>query len=139
AGSVGLQMRELSPGGGFGVRYTPSDELLPPEAVTRAIADAVCSAASSAGAALPMLSIEPGRSIIGPAGMALYRVGSIKEIAGVRTYVAVDGGMADNIRPTAYAARYTAMLANRATEEAAATVAIAGRYCESGDVLVREA
>ena len=71
--------------------------------------------------------------------MALYRVGSIKTITGVRTYVAVDGGMADNIRPTAYGALYTPFLANRMHHEADATVAIAGKYCESGDVLVKEA
>ena len=76
---------------------------------------------------------------MGPAGVALYTVGSVKRIQGVRTYVAVDGGMADNIRPTAYGALYTPMLANRVLDPADATVAIAGRYCESGDVLVREA
>jgi diaminopimelate decarboxylase len=139
ASSVGLELAELSPGGGFGVRYTPADELMPPDAVTRAIAEAVCAAASKAGQALPLLTIEPGRSIVGSAGIALYRVGSIKEIPGVRTYVAVDGGMADNIRPTAYGAVYTPLLANRAREAASVTVAIAGKYCESGDVLVREA
>jgi diaminopimelate decarboxylase len=71
--------------------------------------------------------------------VAVYRVGSVKEIAGVRTYVAVDGGMADNIRPTAYGALYSPVLANRMDDEANATVAVAGKYCESGDVLVREA
>jgi diaminopimelate decarboxylase len=139
AESVGLELSELSPGGGFGVRYTSSDELMEPAAVTRTIAEAVCTAAAQAGAALPMLSIEPGRSIIGSAGVALYRVGSIKEISGVRTYVAVDGGMADNIRPTAYGAVYTPLLANRVLDAADSTVAIAGKYCESGDVLVRDA
>jgi diaminopimelate decarboxylase len=107
--------------------------------VTRAIADAVQSAAHSHSAALPSLTLEPGRSIVGPAGVAVYRVGSVKEIRGVRTYVAIDGGMADNIRPTAYGARYTPLLANRMHEAAAAKVAVAGKYCESGDVLVRDA
>ena len=139
ADSVGLQVRELSPGGGFGVQYTPSDVAMPPEESARAIAGAVCDAARRAGVALPMLSIEPGRSIVGPAGVALYRVGSVKEIFGVRTYVAVDGGMADNLRPTAYGALYTPLLANRVFDIADATVAIAGKYCESGDVLVRDA
>jgi diaminopimelate decarboxylase len=83
--------------------------------------------------------VEPGRSIVGPAGVALYRVGSIKDIPNVRTYVAVDGGMADNIRPTAYGAVYTPLLANRAGEPATDTVAVAGRFCESGDVLVQAA
>jgi diaminopimelate decarboxylase len=135
ARGVGLELREFSPGGGFGVRYTPQDAALSPEASTRAIAAAVCAATSD----LPKLSIEPGRSIVGPAGVAVYRVGSVKRIDGVRTYVATDGGMADNIRPTAYGAVYTPLLANRALDTADATVAIAGRYCESGDVLVRDA
>jgi diaminopimelate decarboxylase len=139
ARGIGLELRELSPGGGFGVRYTPTDTSLPPADVTRAIADTVCAVARQAGATLPMLTIEPGRSIVGPAGIAVYRVGSIKPIEGVRTYVAVDGGMADNIRPTAYGAVYTPLLANRALEAADATVAIAGKYCESGDVLVKDA
>jgi diaminopimelate decarboxylase len=137
AASVGLHLRELSPGGGFGVRYTPGDAVMDPGEVTRAIANVVCAAAR--GGPLPLLSIEPGRSIVGPAGLALYGVGSVKEIQGVRTYVAVDGGMADNIRPTAYGAVYTPLLANRLHEAADAVVAMAGRYCESGDVLVREA
>jgi len=139
AASVGLELQELSPGGGFGVRYTPSDTSLPATEVTRAIADTVCAVARKAGTALPMLTIEPGRSIVGPAGVAVYRVGSVKVIEGVRTYVAVDGGMADNIRPTAYGAVYTPLLANRALDSADATVAIAGKYCESGDVLVKDA
>jgi diaminopimelate decarboxylase len=139
AATVGLELQELSPGGGFGVRYTPSDTSLPAAEVTRAIAETVCAVARRASATLPMLTIEPGRSIIGPAGVAVYRVGSIKVIQGVRTYVAVDGGMADNIRPTAYGAAYTPLLANRPLDPADATVAIAGKYCESGDVLVKDA
>jgi diaminopimelate decarboxylase len=137
--SVGLEMREFSPGGGFGVRYTPVDVDMRPAEATAGVAAAVCEAAAAAGIGLPRLSIEPGRSIVGPAGVALYTVGSLKRIEGVRTYVAVDGGMADNIRPTAYGAVYTPLLANRALEPATETVAIAGRYCESGDVLVRDA
>jgi diaminopimelate decarboxylase len=139
AEQVGFELRELSPGGGFGVRYTVEDEPIPPADVTRAIAEAVQSAAGSHSAPLPKLTIEPGRSIVGPAGVAVYRVGSVKEIRGVRTYVAVDGGMADNIRPTAYGALYTPLLANRMHEPSSSRVAVAGKYCESGDVLVRDA
>jgi diaminopimelate decarboxylase len=139
AASVGLVLRELSPGGGFGLRYTPADTHVEPAKATRGVAEVVCAAAAAHGVELPRLTIEPGRSIIGPAGVALYRVGSIKAIPGVRTYVAVDGGMADNIRPTAYDAVYAPLLANRVGESADAVVAIAGRYCESGDVLVRSA
>ena len=137
AARTGIDLRELSPGGGFGMRYTPADESLPTQAVIQAIATAVCQAAGSAS--LPRLTIEPGRSIVGPAAVALYRVGSVKEIAGVRTYVAVDGGMADNIRPTAYGARYAPLLANRVLDTPLAEVAIAGKYCESGDVLMKDA
>lgn len=136
-----FELLELSPGGGFGMRYTVADEPIPIAEITQAIAAAVYEAATRSGASekLPRLTIEPGRSIVGPAGVALYTVGSIKEISGVRTYVAVDGGMADNIRPTAYGALYTPMLANRMLDDVDATVAVAGKYCESGDVLVRDA
>lgn len=139
--AFGFELRELSPGGGFGMRYTAQDEPISPAEITRAIADGVCEAAARLGAAarLPRLTIEPGRSMVGPAGVAVYTVGSVKEIPGVRTYVAVDGGMADNIRPTAYGAVYTPLLANRVLEEADAIVAVAGKYCESGDVLVKAA
>jgi diaminopimelate decarboxylase len=84
---------------------------------------------------LPGLTVEPGRSIIAPAGVALYRVGSVKH--GARTYVAVDGGMADNIRPTAYAAKYTAVLASRVSGDEVTEVAVAGKYCETGDILIQ--
>jgi diaminopimelate decarboxylase len=83
------------------------------------------------------LTIEPGRTIVGQAGVALYTVGAIKDIPGVRRYVSVDGGMADNIRPALYGARYEAEIANRDSDERA-LVTIAGKYCESGDVLVRD-
>jgi diaminopimelate decarboxylase len=138
--AFGFELRELSPGGGFGMRYTAADEapISPPRAA-RAVANAVTAEADRTGFPLPDVTIEPGRSIVGPAAVALYRVGSIKDIPGVRTYVAVDGGMADNIRPATYGARYTALLANRMLDAADATVAVAGRYCESGDVLLREA
>ena len=140
--AAGFELREISPGGGFGVRYTAADEApIPPAEAARAVAEAVCAIARETGfdQPLPTLIIEPGRSIVGPAGVAVYRVGSVKEIAGVRTYVAVDGGMADNIRPTAYGAGYTPLLANRVAEPPTTHVAVAGRYCESGDVLVRDA
>jgi diaminopimelate decarboxylase len=135
-----FELRELSPGGGFGMRYTAADQRpLAPEAAAKVIAEAVTNEAARRGWPLPHLTIEPGRSIVGPAAIAVYRVGSIKDIPGVRTYVAVDGGMADNIRPATYGARYAAVLANRMGDEATDTVAVAGRYCESGDVLIREA
>ena len=87
----------------------------------------------------PTLLIEPGRAIVGPAGVALYTVGAIKDVPGVRTYVSVDGGMGDNIRPALYGANYEAVVADAASEKATETVTIAGKYCESGDVLVYDA
>jgi diaminopimelate decarboxylase len=140
--TVGFELQEISPGGGYGVRYSADDEQpLEPAEAARSVAEAVCAAAAQHGFAneLPALTIEPGRSIVAPSAVALYRVGSVKRIEGVRTYVAMDGGMADNIRPTAYGARYTPLLANRVLDDVHALVAVAGRYCESGDVLVKDA
>jgi diaminopimelate decarboxylase len=142
--ALGLELRELSPGGGYGVSYTADDDPPSPREAVRVVAAAVTRAAAEEGLGLdetlPRLTLEPGRSIVGPAGVALYRVGSIKRIPGVRTYVAVDGGMADNIRPTTYGAVYSALLANRAdAAPITPAVALAGAYCESGDILVREA
>ena len=133
---TGFVMREVSPGGGYGVRYTLEDPETRPAEMIREVVAAVAGAAERHGFAqpLPDLTIEPGRSIIAPAGVAVYRVGSVKR--GARTYVAVDGGMADNIRPTAYGATYTAVLASRVAGDGT-HVAIAGKYCETGDVLIQ--
>jgi diaminopimelate decarboxylase len=137
----GFELLEFSPGGGYAMRYTTQDEVPPAaEEAARVIAKAVTSEAKRLGMReLPELTIEPGRSIVGPAAVAVYRVGSVKRIEGVRTYVAVDGGMADNIRPATYGASYMAALANRMSDQVTETVALAGRYCESGDVLIRDA
>ena len=130
-------LRELSPGGGYPVRYTTSDPDVSALEIVRAVAGAVVTAAGRYGLDLPDLTIEPGRSIVAPAGVALYRVGSVKR--GARTYVAVDGGMADNIRPTAYGAEYVAVVADRVGEQRdVAEVAIAGKYCETGDILIQK-
>jgi diaminopimelate decarboxylase len=103
-------------------------------------AEAICSTVAAACAAhglpVPQLIIEPGRWIVGPSAVALYTVGSIKRIPGVRTYVAVDGGMADNPRPALYQATYTAEIANRLPTDEPEAVRVAGRYCESGDILI---
>lgn len=126
----------ISPGGGFAIRYTDDDE---PPAVgeyAEAIVGALQEQWSARDLPLPQLTIEPGRAIVGRAGIALYEVGAIKDIPGVRTYVSVDGGMADNIRPALYDAHYEATLANRPAETPAETYRIAGKYCESGDILI---
>ena len=132
----GAEFSVLSPGGGAGVRYVGSDDGLDVRELVHAIAGAVL-AALPAGRH-PELILEPGRSIIAPAGVALYEVGTVKTIPGVRTYVAVDGGMADNIRPALYQAEYNAVLAGRAPAGPVRTVTIAGRYCETGDLLIKD-
>ena len=132
----GVEPRHLSPGGGFGIAYVESDRPPGPEVWAAILADAVRAGCDRYSLPLPTLTIEPGRAIIGPAGVALYTVGSIKELPGIRTYVAVDGGMADNIRPSLYDAVYTVEIANREAVGIASNVTIAGKYCETGDVLV---
>jgi len=131
----GLVLRDISPGGGFGVSYSEADD--PPAAgsFVEVIAETLRARGLSPE---PRLLIEPGRSIVARAGVALYRVGTIKEIPDVRTYVSVDGGMADNIRPALYGAQYRALVANRAPDGSTKLVTVAGRYCESGDVLLRD-
>ena len=136
---LGFIARELSLGGGLGIAYTRSDTPPSPAEFAHVIADAVNEGASQRGLELPRLLIEPGRSIAGPAGVALYTVGAIKEIPGVRTYVAVDGGMGDNIRPKLYGAVYEAFKVDAPDAEADQTVTIAGRYCESTDILIKDA
>ncbi len=132
----GVEMRHLSPGGGFGIAYLDSDAPRTFDWWAEVVTGAVRDACARHGTPEPVLTIEPGRSIVGPAGVAVYTVGARKTIPGVRTYVAVDGGMADNIRPSLYEARYTAAIANRAPEGDVREVAIVGKYCESGDILI---
>jgi diaminopimelate decarboxylase len=134
----GVVPDQMSPGGGLGIQYETSDPDASIEAFATVVADATRRGAERIGVDLPELIVEPGRSIVGPAGVAVYRVGSVKDIPGVRRYVCIDGGMADNIRPPLYDARYEAALANRNTGTAS-IVTIAGKYCESGDVLIKDA
>ncbi len=131
----GLVLRDISPGGGFGVSYSEADDPPLASAFVEVIAATLQDRRLNPE---PRLLIEPGRSIVARAGVALYRVGPIKEIPGVRTYVSVDGGMADNIRPALYGAVYRALIANRAPDGSRQLVTVAGRYCESGDVLLRD-
>ena len=135
---VGFQMAEFSPGGGWAIGYTQTDRPPDPEEIAEAVVGALCREVNQHGLKLPKLIVEPGRSIVGPAGVALYSVGGSKEIPGIRRYVFVDGGMADNIRPALYGARYEAVVANKAGDEPADVVTVAGRYCDAGDVLIEE-
>ncbi|MDR0249252.1 MAG: diaminopimelate decarboxylase [Oscillospiraceae bacterium] len=135
AGQTGLPLRDVNIGGGFGIRYTDSQTPEDISAMLAAAANAVVLAAGEQGLPLPRLMCEPGRSVVGPAGITLYTVGGVKHIPGVRTYVSVDGGMTDNIRHALYGAEYTAALAERMREPPDAAVTIAGRACESGDLI----
>ena len=134
----GLDLQEFSPGGGFAIAYTRSQK--PPTIAEYAetIVTALKATCEELRMGLPTLIVEPGRSIIGPAGVALYRTGAIKDIPGVRKYVSVDGGMGDNIRPALYQATYEVVSAGQADREAMEKVTIAGKYCESGDVLASD-
>lgn len=141
---------EISPGGGMAISYTPEDQDRQPgpDEIATVIGDALRAGTAAAGLPAPHTWIEPGRGLIGQSGVALYTVGAIKLIPDVRQYVAVDGGMADNIRPALYEAEYTAAIANRPapsfhvhptqTPASGLSSRIVGKYCESGDMLIRE-
>jgi diaminopimelate decarboxylase len=133
-----FEMEELSPGGGFPVKYVSSAELPPVSSYADTIVTNLVSLTGNLGLARPKLIIEPGRSIVARAGVAVYTVGAIKDIPGVRTYVCVDGGMGDNIRPALYDAKYEALLANKVNAVNVKKVTFAGKYCESGDILIRD-
>lgn len=136
----GVVPEALVPGGGFGVADDASGADVDLEVWATAAAAAVRRGCREHGFPEPILMVEPGRAVIGPAGVALYEVGARKWVPGVRTYVSVDGGMADNIRPALYGARYSAQVANRdGRGDPVETVTIAGKFCESGDVLIDEA
>lgn len=133
--ALGWTARVADLGGGFGIRHHPDEEVPPAEDLAAAAAATARTAFAEAGLPEPEVWLEPGRSLVGPAGVTLYRVGSVKRLDGV-TWAAIDGGMSDNPRPQLYGARYTALLASRATETPAEAVSVAGMHCESGDVLI---
>ena len=128
----------LNAGGGLGIAYTDDDRPPSIQAFVQSLRDAVESGARRRGLKTPRLMVEPGRSVAGPAGVTLYSVGTIKDIPGVRRYVAVDGGMGDNIRPRLYGARYRAFLAGAPEATATTAVTVVGKYCESTDVLISD-
>ncbi len=138
ARSLGHPVADLNVGGGLGIRYVASDDPPSIDAWVRTVAEAVVSACRERGLELPRLLCEPGRSLVATAGVTLYAIGSRKEIPGIRTYLSVDGGMSDNPRPITYQSQYTALLADRPTAEASETVTVAGKHCESGDVLLKD-
>jgi len=137
---TGATVDELSVGGGLGVRYVASDEGPSIAQYATSLRDAFAKAIAAHGVrSRPTLGVEPGRSIAAPSGLTLYTVGTIKDIPGVRTYVAVDGGMSDNLRPVTYGAQYEAFLPARAAASRPKVVTVAGKHCEQGDVIVRDA
>ncbi len=131
---------ELNLGGGFGIAYTTADEPLDIDEVARRFADIVAAGAAELGIPIPVVAIEPGRAIVGPSTTTLYTVGTIKDVLvdshATRKYVSVDGGMSDNVRPALYGANYSARIANRSSSAEPALVRVAGKHCESGDILV---
>lgn len=132
----GFVPKVLNLGGGFGIRYTEEDTPLNPEEYVEEMIAVVREETERLSLPMPEIWIEPGRSLVGDAGTTLYRVGSSKDVPNIRKYLAVDGGMNDNIRPALYDAKYTAVLANRVEDPTEQTVSIAGKCCESGDMLI---
>lgn len=129
------EIKGLNLGGGFGIKYLNEHDPVPFETYMEKTSEVVKSTCSELGISLPYIFIEPGRSIAAPAGITLYTVGARKEIPNIRTYVSIDGGMADNPRYILYQSEYEAIVANKATQERTEKVTIAGRCCESGDLI----
>lgn len=138
ASTYGLQISELNIGGGLGICYTEADDPPSIQEWVKGAATAVVEACESQGIALPKLLCEPGRSLIGSACVTAYTVGSTKVVPEIRTYVAVDGGMSDNPRPITYQSQYRAVVANKMSAPFSETVTIAGKHCESGDILIKD-
>jgi diaminopimelate decarboxylase len=139
----GVQAPELDLGGGLGIAYVAGDDPEPPKSIGQRLHDIVERECAAANLALPRLAVEPGRAIVGPAGITIYQVGTVKQVLldgnVSRTYVSVDGGMSDNIRTALYDANYTAVVANRQSDASPVLARIVGKHCESGDIVVRDA
>jgi diaminopimelate decarboxylase len=138
----GVELPEIDLGGGFGIAYTPADDPEPVKVVALGIIEAVRAECLRRGLAVPRLSVEPGRAIVGPSTLTLYEVGTVKPVdvgnGASRLYVSVDGGMSDNIRPALYDAAYTCLLASRSSEAAPVLSRVVGKHCESGDIVVHD-
>ncbi len=131
-------LRELNLGGGLGIKYESTDEISTISEYCKLIIDNVSKEAASHGLSFDKVMIEPGRSIVGNAGVTLYSVGTIKRLIGIRTYVSVDGGMTDNLRPMLYNAVYEGLIANKAKDLPKERITLAGKHCESGDILIKD-
>lgn len=139
--AIGVELPELNLGGGFGIAYLGTDTPADPEELAENLRDIVAKECAAKGLRVPRVAIEPGRAIVGPTTFALYTVGTVKSVeigkGQTRRYIAVDGGMSDNIRPALYAAEYCAVLANRSSSAPPVLSRVVGLHCESGDILVR--
>lgn len=136
---TGVEIEELNLGGGFGIHYAKDDAPLPYDQYMELVSAAVFRKCEELGLKVPFIFIEPGRSMVGEAGITLYHIGGIKHIPDIRTYVSIDGGMTDNPRYILYQAKYTALIANKAGQPAKTKVTIAGKCCESGDLIQEDA
>ncbi len=135
---VGIKTEKLDLGGGYGIKYTEADDPIDYDRYIEAVSKVVKAVAEERGVALPQIMMEPGRSIVASAGITLYKIGAIKDIPGIRTYVSVDGGMADNPRYIMYESKYDAVLASKPDASADKKITLAGKCCESGDILIRD-
>jgi diaminopimelate decarboxylase len=138
----GKELPELDLGGGYGIAYLPGDETLEPGEVMPALRSAVTASCEKHKLNIPIISIEPGRAIVGPTTFTLYEVGTTKDVVledgKVRRYISVDGGMSDNIRPSLYDAEYHAVIAHRASSATSINSRVVGKHCETGDIVIRE-
>ncbi len=132
-----FNIKEFNMGGGFGIKYTEEDDPMPISYFVDPLMKRLDSFCQNLGIVRPSVVMEPGRFIVGEAGIQLYTIGSIKEIPGIRTYASIDGGMTDNIRPGLYQAEYTGLIANKASDKSNKTVSISGKCCESTDILIK--
>ncbi|PYC81566.1 diaminopimelate decarboxylase [Streptomyces tateyamensis] len=135
----GVELPEIDLGGGLGIAYTSEDDPREPAEIAASLDAIVRRECAAVGLAVPRLSVEPGRAIVGPTACTLYRVGTVKPLAGLRSYVSVDGGMSDNIRTALYDAEYSVALASRTSTAEPMLVRVVGKHCESGDILVKDA
>ncbi len=134
----GVELPELDLGGGFGIAYTTQDDPSSPYDLSKRLNKIIDGECAALRLAVPRLSIEPGRAIVGPAMFTLYEVGTVKDVDGIRTYVSVDGGMSDNIRTALYDASYSATLASRVSSAGPLLARVVGKHCESGDLVVKD-
>jgi diaminopimelate decarboxylase len=138
----GIELPELDLGGGYAIAYLSGETTVEPEDVLPSLSAVVKRECAAAGLALPVISIEPGRNIVGPTTFTLYEVGTVKDVVledgRIRRYISVDGGMSDNIRPSLYGAEYSAVLADRASTSPHALSRVVGKHCETGDIVIRD-